>query len=450
MPHSLRFRFLLAATVSIVLALMATGIVLTSLFHTYFEARTQKELEVYLFLLTKNVGPDANGDIVVTDLSDPRFSQPLSGYYWQVQIGEHDPIVSPSYWSSPMTPQLPETPGEVVFQDVETGIDEVLYTASWVVTFGEGDALTKVFITVAFDHASINIFEERFANRTIAWLTVLGIALIFANWIQVQFGFRPIEKIRAEVGEIKENSASRMTLRYPIEILPLASEINELMDMNDASVKRARESASDLAHGLKTPLTILRAVSQDIRTENTDKSPQELAQEIDIEIENMEHFVERELARVRDSYKPRNRAQVQPIANRLCAALARQPLAENLEWSVDISTELYAPFDEYDLTELLGNIVDNAIRHADSSIKVKGSRDQNTHWICVQDDGDGIPEDHINTVLKRGKRMDTDSSGTGIGLSIVKDMCDRHGCALTIRNLDQGGLEVKISWNSKT
>ena len=444
--RSLRIRFLITTVLSIGLALMATAVILNNLFHTYFEARTQQELQTNLLLLTRNVGLDPDGQITITDLSDPRFSQPLSGYYWQAQIEGADPIVSPSFWATPLSPTRPETAGLVVFEDIESGSNETLYAASWIVTFGEGANTQNVFLTIAFDHSQIDVYEEKFAFNTALWLAILGVALIFANWLQIRIGLRPVDHVHDEIQKIHKDPKSRLPDTYPTEIQPLASAVNELMETSDQTVKRARESASDLAHGLKTPLTILRAISEDIKPSNAQLDRQKLYDEINIEINKMEHFVERELAKTRDSYNFANKTPVLPVVDRLHSALIRIPKAQHIKWSIAVPETASAPFDEYDLTELLGNLLDNAIRHTHDQISISAAQIDQTCILSISDNGEGVDANEVTTILDRGTHRSGSPESTGIGLSIVRDMCQAHNCELTLNNQSDGGLRVCVSW----
>lgn len=444
MRTSLGLRLLLAAVFTTALALIATGLVLNFLFRLYFEDRARAELETYLLLLSGNVSVSTLADLEITPLADPRFKQPLSGYYWQVQLDDQPPVLSASFWAAPLTLQRPELAGHITFQDVETGTGERVAVASWIVTTGDGDTRREVFLAVAIDRADLDDSAARFSMNSALWLGVLGVFLLAASWFQVRVGLRPLDKVRSEVSRVVHASTDRLSDDYPSEVLPLIDEVNSLLDTNADTLDRVRAGAGNLAHGLKTPLTILRGVQRKLA-----KSGQaDLAEELGTEVTNIEHIVERELARSRDSHQILRQCDVAPIAMRLHKALSRQPGAEHLTWSVDVDQDMRAPFDAFDLTELLGNLLDNAMKWAHSEIAVHAGTQGDNVFICIDDDGPGVPRSAREAVLARGSRLDAHQDGSGLGLSIVKDMAQAHGCALTLERAEIGGLRVRLTWTA--
>ena len=442
MRSSLGLRLFLAAIISTAVALAATAVVLNVLFRVYFEDRVQDELETYLLMLTGNIAVNAAGEIEISPLSDPRFAQALSGYYWQISIDTDAPILSPSFWAAPLVLPRPEQSGIVMFQDVTTGTGDAFTTASWIVTLGEGDSTQQVFLTVAFDRAGLDVSISGFTTNSAVWLAILGLFLLAASWLTARVGLRPLEKVRAEVNRVTYVQDTRLSDDYPTEVRPLVSAVNELLDQNAQSLARVRTSAGNLAHGLKTPLTIMRGISRDM-----DKVGQKaLAIDLNAEIDNMQHIVERELARSRDSQQSRTYVAVAPIVARLGKALERLPGAEHVRWVIDVQESLTAPFDAFDLTELLGNLLDNALKWTTDVVVVRGGVINDRAFLSVADDGPGIPEGQHETAMGRGKMLDPDRSGSGLGLAIVQDMAQSHGCEIVLETAQSGGLDVKLSW----
>jgi len=442
LKSSLSLRLLIASAISTALALVATGLILNLLFRAYFEERIASELESYLLVLTGGVGLTADHEIQVAPLADPRFSQPLSGYYWQVEIEGQEARLSPSFWAAPLRLERPETAGTITFQRTETGTGESVSVASWIVTVGENEIRRDVFLTVAFDRTELDISEARFATNTAIWLVVLGAFLILGGWAQVRVGLKPLGLIRAEVNAVKSRHGARLSADYPIEVQPLVHEVNDLLDESASSIRRVRAGANNLAHGLKTPLTIMRAIAQEARKSGITT----VAEEMETEIDNMQHFVERELARVRTGGAANSRTEIAPVAKRLCNALRRQPLAEGISWHLDVPAQIFAPIDEFDLTELLGNLIDNAIKHTNGTIRLSAGQNAGRCFLQVEDDGPGIAKGQIKHASERGTQFSADNEGQGIGLAIVREIAERHGSSLTIENCEPCGLIVRIDW----
>ena len=443
MKSSLSLRLLVAAGITTALALVATAFVLNFLFRMYFEERVQDELETYLLLLSGNVSVSTAGEIALAPLADPRFDQALSGYYWQIQIDDAPPILSPSFWAAPLGLERPDTAGRIAFTDLEIGTGEAVAVASWIVTTGEGSARREVYLAVAIDRTDLDASVAGFFSYSILALTVLGVFLLAASWIQVKLGLQPLEKVRAELSRIRNSTTDRLSEGYPVEILPLAEEVNQLLDANSDTLERVRLGAANLAHGLKTPLTIMHGVERKVRRTGHD----DMADELNTEITNIEYIVERELARSRDSHQIMRRCKLAPIAARLQSALSSQPGAEHINWFIDIPETLRAPFDEFDLTELLGNLIDNAMKWAQGRIVLRADIDGDMAFLIVEDDGPGIPDTARDAVLERGSRLDTEKPGTGLGLSIANDMAVAHDCSLSLGRASLGGLQVRLTWS---
>ncbi|NDW54303.1 HAMP domain-containing sensor histidine kinase [Aliiroseovarius sp. PrR006] len=438
MKLSLSLRLLLAAAMTTAIALVATAIVFNFLFRLYFEDRARDELETYLIQLSGNVSATAEGTIEVTPIPDPRFNQVLSGYYWQVQIDDAEPLLSPSFWAAPLELARPQTAGLITFIDVTTGSGDAVAVASWIITMGDGDTRKEVFLAVAIDRADLDMSVSRFTTNSVFWLGILGLFLMIASWFQVRLGLKPLQKIQSEIAHVSHTPNGRLSSDYPSEVLPLVEEVNQLLNVNAEALERARSRAGDLAHGLKTPLTIMHGIERKVRRSGQDK----LADDLMTEVTSIQHIVERELASTRDSQQALLKCDAGPIIDRLRKALGRQPGTEHIQWQIDLPRPLYLPFDEYDLTELLGNLLDNAVKWSGSRIAVRGGQDQMQVYLSVEDDGPGIPKEERDAVLARGTRLDPDQPGTGLGLSIAQRMAEAHGCALSLDQSDLGGVKV--------
>lgn len=442
MRASLGLRLFLTAAATTILALAATALVLNVLFRDYFEARVHDELDNYLLLLTGNIALDDEGALEIAPMFDQRFEQALSGYYWQIELEDEAPLLSPSFWAAPLELARPAQRGTIFYQDVMTGTGEPVSVASWIIELGEAEESRDILISIAMERKDIDVSVAGFASNTAIWLAILGLFLLAASAFTVRVGLKPLDRVRDELRRINAAQNRRLANDYPSEVLPLVKEVNELLDQNDATLARVRVSAGNLAHGLKTPLTVLRSVLRKLEL----SGQAQMAAELGAEIDTMQHIVERELARSRDSHQKRSHTAVAPVAERLCAALRQQPAAQHLQWKIDVPAELTAPFDAFDLTELLGNLLDNAMKWTRKTVTILGGKTGETAFLSVVDDGPGIPDDKVEAALSRGERLDAQTSGSGLGLHIVREMAESHGCTITLGESKAGGLEARLTW----
>jgi len=439
---SLSFRLLLAASMSTLAALVATALVLNFLFRAYFEDRIHAELESYLVQLTANVALDANGDLDITELSDPRFAEPLSGFYWQVQLQDRAPVQSQSFWAEPLTLPRPGQRGEIVFTPAVLPEGDRILAGSWIVTLTHAGADHEVFLIVAVDRTQFDRSIASFSRNVTISMAILGAFLVLASWFQVRIGLRPLEKIRSEVNTVKQQRGSRLSAAHPSELVPLVDEVNDLLDHQDDTIDQARARASNLAHGLKTPLTIMRALSLDLKRAGQPS----MSSDLDAQVDNMQHFVERELARTRDQTTRDSWCIAAPVVERLVLAFQRRAAGREIKWRIDVAVDAQCPFDEYALTELLGNLIDNASKWTRDEITITISGTRDAGFIAVADNGPGILANDLEAVLKRGKRLDETVPGQGLGLTIVADMAQSRGARLDLSNRATGGLSATVSW----
>lgn len=292
---------------------------------------------------------------------------------------------------------------------------------------------------VALDRREIEAARAEFAGEIFPALSLLGLILISAAWIQVSLGLRPLEAVRRGVNSIRSRQQRRLDGRFPDEVMPLVAEVNDLLEAQDSAIKRARMRAGDLAHGLKTPLTVLAGDARKLR----EKGEAEMADEIEELTRSMQRHIDHELARTRVAFESRRgglEADVVAIANRLVGAMRRTPRGEALEWKLDLPDALPVAIDPGDLTEVLGNLLDNAVKWAQSRVTVAIEREDGAVTVIVFDDGEGVPATQIGELGERGRRLDERVPGTGLGLAIVKEILEAYGGDLELRNQPGGGL----------
>jgi signal transduction histidine kinase len=442
MGNSIRFRLWSAATISILVALAIAGVGLRYLFELNVERRIVGELTVALNELIGATSFAADGRLSVeADLTDPRFTNPLSGHYWQVEdLASHSLVRSRSLWDATLALPDQEASGELrKIEELKGPGGDLTIAVVRTITDADGRSFRA---TVAEDHRSVTVSVREYVRDLVPALIVLAAALMAAFFIQITVGLAPLENLRVAVRNVIAQRTARLDGVAPREVQPLADEINRLLDAQEKALARARSRATDLAHGLKTPLQVL---SADIRALRR-KGETELADEIEKSAGAIRRHVERELARARLAPGVSSKAscRVAEVAAGVIAVIKRTPGGKRLSFLIDVAEDFMAPVDEGDLSEILGNLVENAARFARSSVQVNAWESDGEVSIAVADDGPGIPDADRESALSRGVQLDSKGGSSGLGLAIVSDIVEAYGGRLTMTNADPG-LVVTIA-----
>jgi len=442
MGNSIRFRLWSAATISILVALAIAGVGLRYLFELNVERRIVGELTADLNELIGATSFAANGQLsVAPGLTDPRFTNPLSGHYWQVEdLASHGLVRSRSLWDAKLALPGQGASGELrTIEELKGPGDELTVAVVRTITDADGRSFRAI---VAEDHSSVTVSVREYVRDLIPALILLAAALMAAFFVQITVGLAPLESLRVAVRNVIAQRTARLDVAAPSEVQPLADEINRLLDAQEKALARARSRATDLAHGLKTPLQVL---SADIRALRG-KGETELADEIEKSAGAIRRHVERELARARLAPGVSGKAscRVREAAAGVIAVIKRTPGGKQLSFLVDVADDFMAPVDEGDLSEILGNLVENAARFARSSVKVNARATGGEVSIAVADDGSGIPDADRESALSRGVQLDSKGGSSGLGLAIVSDIVEAYGGRLTMANADPG-LVVTIT-----
>ena len=427
----------------LVVALVATGFLLTELYSRALDTSLQETLEFQVETLTDLTllsSTPTSDDIRV---ADPRFDRTGSGWYWAIRDDAGDLLnFSNSYVGMVLDP----LPGDFDGKNSKTAVltdpfDTKIRVLERLVTVNG----TPLHIMVTGSLDEILRLVDEFRGQTLIVLGAVAIMLAVMSTIVARIALRPVGRLRREVEQVREGEAASLTQAYPAELAPLSEEINELLRSNAQIVERARNQVGNLAHGLKTPIAVLRNEAAAAAGKNT------LAKVVSSETEKMSQLVTTYLDRARLAARSSvvgKRADATHVMLRLTRVMQKlNPQVTIAMVRPDASLPWFRG-DESDLEEMAGNLIDNACKWAKSSIGVTVVAErsgQNTNLLIkIDDDGPGLTEQEAAQALRRGVRLDEKTPGSGLGLDIVKELVDVYGGSLQLKRSVLGGLLAEL------
>jgi signal transduction histidine kinase len=437
LSRSIRVRLIVFALVGTLLAIGLAGFGLITLFGRHVERRVAQ--------LAGNIRVEVNGTLALRNQpSDPRFERPFAGLYWQVKDeGSGSLLRSRSLWDSELPQGL--TPpargsGEIYDATIADGQRVLLHRKTIVIAQNNQDV--TITLTAAVDRSDIVALRSDFAVDLIPGLLVLAGLILTGAWVQIGLGLRPLAAIRSAVGAVRTGEAERLELNVPTEISPLVEEVNDLLVQQQDAMKKAKDRAADLAHGLRTPLT---ALASDI-TRLRDQGQTDIADDIEAVATQMRRTVERELARARLRHQSGRikRAALSPVVDADIRTLKRTPSGERIDFHNAVPGDLQIPMHQDDLAEVLGNLAENATRAANGRVRVSAIVLPTGVCLAVEDDGPGLSEKQAARLSGRGRQQD-EAGGAGLGLAIVSDIVGAYGGSVEFQRSPIGGLCVTIT-----
>ncbi len=436
---SLTFRLIVGASLLCGATLLAAYVLLTTLFDLHLRRGVDADLVDRLDDLAAGLETTADGGFVMARAPDvPKYERQLSGQYWQVEVDGQPPIRSRSLWDARLPEGAPNGElGNIRWREIKGPRSEQLRLAQRSLQFQEPAA--RVTFSVAADLAPALAAVRQFSRILGVSLAVLGIGLVSALVLQVRVGLRPLDEIKAALAAIRAGTVKRLSDDAPTEIAPLAHELNALLDHHGSLIDRARGQAGDLAHALKTPLAVLRN-----EMENETTPDRKLALE---QIEAMTDAVQHHLARAQAVGGARLlgvRADAAHAIEALARTLPRMS-ERDIEVEVALAAKpLWFAGEAQDLSELLGNLLDNACKWAAGKVRIAARRANDRLKVEIGDDGPGIAADQRAKALQRGGRLDERKPGSGLGLTIALDLATLYGGSLTLGQSTLGGLKVEL------
>lgn len=443
---SIRVRLLALSALLVSAALIAGYLVIAAILESFILDRFDAETSAVADAIIAGAHVLDDGRLSVgTKPADPRFSIPLSGWYWQLDQGDEVVAKSASLFDSTLDAQGADrglAPPDTMTGPIIAGAGPQLLRRSFApFTLPDSDDRLLVIVTAPLAEIESSLSDVR---RPLAIsLVILGIALALAGVVQVTAGLRSLDRLGTDLRRVRSGDAEHLPLPPVAELRPISHEINNLLDHNRNVLARAREHVGNLAHSLKTPLSALA----------NSLPPDHAGQGL---IARMDRQIGWHLRRARSSAAPRllgQRTPVAPVIDDILLVLRRAAQDAGLDVQVDCPPHLAFAGERQDLEEMIGNLTENAVKWAHSRIRLRASPGPATPaslsaslQIAIEDDGPGLSESQYSRALARGSRLDESGPpGAGLGLAIVTDIAALHGGKLALMQSDLGGLRTELT-----
>lgn len=439
--RSLATRLILGSAVWIVAALVVGGLLLAGLFQGHVQRIFDDRQVIMLdsLLVVTRVNPKGELELIRPP-GDPEFERPLSGRYWQITQPAGAPLRSRSLWDQTLKLPKASSSGAGVRRYIVRGPqDEELRVLERDIILPGSDSVFRY--AVAIDYAEVEGLVQPFVI-TLAWsLGVLGIGLVIGAMVQVRYGLRPLSRVRDALSAIRTGKTERLEGNFPTEVTPLADEINLLLDHIGQVVDRARTHVGNLAHALKTPLTVL--------TNEAGTDDSQLAGTVRRQTDTMRRRVDHYLTRAQTAATAGvigARIDARPVIDDLARTLGKINRFRHLNIDVIVNGDIPSfRGDRQDLEEMAGNLMENACKWAASRVSVIADGVNGELRLAIEDDGPGLRADQRDQALARGGRLDETVQGSGLGLSIVQEISSLYGGSFALEDSALGGLRAVLT-----
>lgn len=432
---SIAARIFLLTAAGLAIGLLLAGVLLSNLYSQALTRNIDTIAEQQADALIARILAEDEASLKTLPSIDIRYTQPNSGWYWQILDQDQQTVGVSSSAFGVIIPSL-SLPFDANNARRGNRFDD---DQNWLRIFER-----KIFvseeqsytITVTADWDEIAADVATFRQQSIIVLLAIGglLAALCAFIARISLG--PLLRLSAEVEAIRSGRSERINEAFPSEIEPVKTEINALLDANDQILTRAKNHVGDLAHGLKTPIAVIR------------NEVGESSKLVTQQLERMQAIVSRYLDRAQLAARTaiRGRATpIEPAISKITNVLQKLNKDKVLYVELSLKSAMHFHGDAEDFDEIVGNVLDNALKWANTEVKLLvTAEDTNSFVLIVEDDGPGIPEDKLQSILKRGIRLDEQKPGSGLGLGIVKELVQVYGGTIELSRAKINGLRVQI------
>lgn len=450
-PLSIRARLIWGAFIVLLVFLAGAGWAVQQAYVDSVRAQRFARLQTTIYLLMAGAELNAQGTLVMpATLAEPRLSLPASGLYANIaNLNKNEEWQSSSTLG--LNPPFQRTQAPALWQfdtltapqaqhGTTSGSARAYLAASYAVKWSVNDRAAPLVFSVLEDKAAFDLEVQAFKRTLWSWLGGAGLLLLLTQTLLLRWALAPLSRMAREVRHIENGEQARVEGTYPAELAGLTHNLNGLMDQERARQTRYKDALDDLAHSLKTPLAALRASLDE---------PAELPGMVARQVDRMNDIVVHQLGRAGASGAARFAPQLvlAPVLNRIRDTLVKVYVDKPLVFVLDCPPDLSWRMDEGDAFEMLGNVLDNAAKWAQSKVSVRLWVDGKSLHIRVCDDGPGFADP--GAVLARRVRLDERVPGHGIGLAVVKDLVASHQGELKVSQAELGGAQIDIFLRSQ-
>ncbi len=429
-------RMIVVASAWIIVLLAGGGFALDRVLTSAVTRNFDEQLEFLLSSMIASAELGPGGEVLLNrELADQRFLEPFSGAYWQISGDGYETFPSRSLWDYRLSTGRAHDDMEVHIYD-SVQFDEELRIAERDLTLPGSEVRWR--FQVAQNRNSLDAQIADFRSTLLVSFLILGFGLIIMVGLQTWVGLQPLRKVRVEIARMRAGESSRIDAPMPSEVAPMVEELNALVEHNERQAEEARRHAGNLAHALKTPLSVIMNAAA--------AGQPDLAQAVIREARTMRRQIDHHLARARAVGRrgsAHSRAEIWPAIEAVERAVSR--LYPNVRIDIDGQKDLVAHIERQDFDEMLGNLVENAAKYGGGSVFVTAGAQAGFVEILVEDDGSGIPQADRLRIFDRGVRLDSGKPGTGLGLAIVRDVAEIYDGTVSLEESeDLGGLLVRL------
>lgn len=438
--RSLNARLTLSAGLVLAVFVAASAFALERAFRDSARSSREERLLGQVYLLMAAADVDAHGKLTLSSGPlDPRFDLPGSGLYGAIVDSAGNPVWRSRSALSVEAPYASQRPaGSQRFEQIDQGPGYFLQ--SFGVSWSTGGGSFPFTFSVAEDLKGYHEQLSLYRRSLWSWLGAMAVLLLGAQWLTLRWGLSPLRRVADELTRLEQGGQEQIAGTYPTEVERLTDNLNTLLVHERARQKRYRDALADLAHSLKTPLALVRSALSRARAEP------ELAQALEEQVEHMDRIVGYHLQRAAASGRSGMLAPlpIRPAVERMVKALSKVYADKRVEAEIAIDERLRFRGDEGDLTEMLGNVLDNAFKWSRGKVRVSAMLGDGRLALTTEDDGAGLAEADAQRVLQRGVRADQATPGHGIGLAVTRDIVEAYDGRVIIERSALGGAAVTL------
>ncbi len=444
MIRSLRLRLAIGASIAIGLVLLVVWLSLSRLFTDYVVERYRAEMATLVDTIAAQVAVRDGELVLPREPADPRLSLPAGGRYWQITRDGGTPIRSRSLWDTVIDDDRPSAPHHLGFLEMEgpDGAPMLIYQQA--LALGEGPTAQRFSVAAGFARTELDNALAAFHSQIRLMLLATAFVLVGAAFLQGALGLSPLVRLRDRAARVRSGAEKDFGSAGPSEVQPLVAEINLLLSERETALAQARARASDLAHGLKTPLTVLAQLAESL--------PEDQRQTALEQVDLVRQRADRQLQAARMGVERMATTSIATLGGKLVNVLRPITAERGISWEVDVDPSISLDVDPADLAECLGNLLDNAAKWARSRIRLSAEATGGRVRIAVGDDGPGVAEGDREQVMRRGTHGENTkgnhAANTGLGLAISADIADAYGAVLSLGQSPLGGLEAALLFDA--